>query len=109
MSLVTLAAWAVALGFVHGLGADHLMAIAAMAVDPRSRRSRGYIVQTAVGFAVGHTVVLGVGAALAVTLGVVVPAAVEAGAERVGGLLLMTLGALGLWAVSSGRAYSHLH
>jgi hypothetical protein len=109
MSLFTLATSALALGFVHGLGADHLMAIAALAVDRRAGRTRPGIVQTAVGFALGHTIVLGLGVTAAVLFGLVLPAAYQSGAERVGGLLLVGLGAVGLWGVISGRAYSHLH
>lgn len=109
MSLLPLAASALALGFIHGLGADHLMAIAALAVDRRAGRSRPGIVQTAVGFALGHTIVLGLGVTAALLFGLVLPAAYESGAERLGGLLLVGLGALGLWGVISGRAYSHSH
>jgi hypothetical protein len=109
MSFAALASSALALGFLHGLGADHLMAIAAMTVDGRSSARRIRIVRTAVGFAVGHTLVLATGAALAVIFGLVVPAAFEAGAERLGGALLVALGAFGLWTVASGRTYSHIH
>jgi hypothetical protein len=109
VSFFTLAASAVVLGFVHGLGADHLMAIAALATEGRGRHTRTRIVQTAVGFAVGHMVVLAVGASVAIAFGVVLPSAFEAGAERLGGVLLIVLGAVALWGVFSGRAYSHLH
>src|SRR6187551_1579483 len=109
MSLLALATSALALGFVHGLGADHLMAIAALAVDRRAGRERPGIVQTAVGFALGHTIVLSLGVTAAVLFGLALPAAYEAGAERLGGLVLVGLGALALWGVISGRAYSHLH
>jgi hypothetical protein len=109
VSFLGLAATAVALGFVHGLGADHLMAIAALATDGRSRHTRTRIVQTAVGFAVGHMLVLAVGASIAIAFGIVLPAAFEAGAEQMGGVLLIGLGATGLWGVFSGRVHSHLH
>ena len=99
---------ALSLGFLHGLGGDHLMAVAALAVR-RSERSRAVVVRTAVGFACGHAVVLGIGAVAAVALGVVLPVAVSAGAERVGGALLVALGAAGLWGLLSGRAYGHIH
>jgi hypothetical protein len=107
--LLSLAASAVALGFLHGLGADHLMAIAALSTDGRERPTRLRIVQTALGFAVGHMVVLAVGAAVAIGFGLVLPSAVTGGAETLGGLLLIAFGAVGLWGVFSGRAYSHLH
>ncbi len=104
----TLAMSAVGLGFLHGLGADHLMAIAALAVDGRDRR-RQRIVQTAVGFACGHTAVLAVGAIVAVVFGLVLPAALTTSAERGGGLLLVVFGLWGVWSVLTGRAYSHVH
>jgi hypothetical protein len=100
---------ALGLGFVHGLGLDHLMAIAALAVNGEGPQSRGRVLQTALGFAVGHTLVLACGAALAIGFGLVLPAAAEAGAERAGGLLLVGLGVVGLWGLASGRAYSHVH
>jgi len=110
MQLLVLAGSALALGFVHGLGADHLMAIAALSVDGRVANDRHRRVMTAaMQFAAGHAVLLGVGAAAAVAFGWVVPAAVESGAERVGGGLLILLGAAGLWSVTTGRAYGHLH
>jgi hypothetical protein len=109
MSLLMLAASALALGFVHGLGADHLMAIAALSVDTHAARRRGQVMQTAVGFALGHTVVLSLGAALALGFGWVLPTAFESGAEQLGGAMLIGLGLVGGWSVMSGRAYGHLH
>ena len=109
MSFLALAASSLLLGFLHGLGGDHLMAIAALAVDGRSGRSHARIIRTAVGFACGHALVLGLGASAAVMFGVVVPAAVSAGAERAGGAMLILLGVVGLWGVASGRAYGHIH
>ena len=107
--MLLLSVSALSLGFVHGLGGDHLMAIAAMAVNGRGDRERARVVRTAVGFALGHTVVLAVGATLAVLFGFVVPAAVESSAESIGGALLIVLGTLGLWGVFSGQAFGHVH
>lgn len=109
MSALLLAGSALGLGFLHGLGADHLMAIAAMSVDGRQPQSRTRVIQTAFGFALGHTIVLALGAAVAVLFGVVVPAALSSGAERVGGAMLVVLGSLGLWSVWSGHTYTHVH
>jgi hypothetical protein len=108
MSFLMLASSALMLGVVHGLGADHLMAIAALAVDAPGR-PRGRVMQTAVGFAVGHTLVLGAGVAAALSLGLVLPAAFAVGAERLGGLSLIALGLAGAWGIVSGRTYGHLH
>ncbi len=109
MSFLVLAGSALSLGFLHGLGADHLMAIAALTVDGRARAGRRRVMTAAVQFAAGHAVLLGIGATLAVTFGWVLPAAVESSAERMGGALLVALGAAGLWSVWSGRAYGHVH
>ncbi len=109
MSLEALSLSALTLGFLHGLGADHLMAIAALSVAGPVDRRQARVVRTAVGFACGHTLVLGAGVAAAVAFGLVLPAAVSSGAERVGGAILVTLGMAGCWSVISGRAYSHIH
>jgi nickel/cobalt exporter len=105
---VLLLASAVSLGFLHGLGADHLMAIAALAGgDARSARTRA--VGVAVRFAVGHAVLLGLGASAAILAGWTIPLVVERGGEIAGGVLLIGLGIAGLWAVVTGRVYSHVH
>jgi hypothetical protein len=110
MSFLTLAGSALSLGFLHGLGADHLMAIAALSVgrDAGAGRRRR-VLATAVQFAAGHALLLGLGASLAVGFGWVLPAAVESGAETLGGALLILLGAAGLWSLATGRAYGHVH
>ncbi len=109
MSFFVMASSALTLGFLHGLGADHLMAIAALTTSsaPEGRYTR--ILRTAIGFALGHAVVLGAGAMLAVTAGVLVPAAVSSGAERAGGAMLIVMGLYGIWSVTTGRAYGHVH
>ncbi|MGH9330660.1 MAG: hypothetical protein ACRD09_09465 [Vicinamibacterales bacterium] len=99
---------AVLLGFLHGLGADHLMAIAALAGgNARSARTRA--VGVAVRFAIGHALLLGLGATTAIVAGWTIPLVVERGGEIAGGLLLIGLGVFGLWAVTTGRVYSHAH
>ena len=100
------------LGFLHGLGADHLMAIAALSVDgrvvsPSDRRARALSV--AVRFACGHALLLSVGAGLIVLVGWSIPVVVERGGEMLGGALLVGMGAVGLWGVLSGRVYAHSH
>ncbi|MEZ5318672.1 MAG: hypothetical protein R2752_14835 [Vicinamibacterales bacterium] len=110
MTFVTLAASAVLLGFLHGLGADHLMAIAALSIDGRGDdRRHSRVLRTAVGFAAGHAILLGLGATAALLFGWVLPAAAESGAEALGGVLLIGLGGAGLWTVLSGRTYGHIH
>lgn len=103
---------ALTLGFLHGLGADHLMGIAALAVSPAagggsSQRARA--LGAAVRFAVGHALLLGGGAALLILLDWSLPLAVERGGEMLGGALLIVLGAILLWGANSGRVYGHTH
>jgi hypothetical protein len=100
------------LGFLHGLGADHLMAIAALSVDATvttasARRARALGV--AVRFAAGHAVLLGFGAAILVLVGWSLPAVVERGGEMLGGALLIVMGVMALGGIASGRVYGHSH
>jgi hypothetical protein len=109
---VILLASALVLGFLHGLGADHLMAIAALTVDgtvtsASERRSRALGVATR--FALGHAVLLGIGAGTLVLIGWSIPEIVERGGERLGGVLLVVMGATALWGLVSGRVYGHTH
>jgi hypothetical protein len=112
------------LGFLHGLGPDHLMAIAALSLDSStgpstgaqdalSRRSRA--VGVAMRFAAGHALLLGVGAGLIVLIGWSIPAPIERGGEMLGGGLLIVMGVLTLQhlrrhaaAPRPHHAHSHL-
>lgn len=103
---------ALVLGFLHGLGADHLMAIAALSLGtadeaPAVQRARAFGI--AVRFAVGHALFLAVGAGALIVLGWSLPLVVERGGEMLGGALLILFGGLGLWGVFSGRLYGHTH
>lgn len=86
---------ALVLGFLHGLGPDHLMAIAALSVDTRvdaasTRRARA--VGVAIRFAMGHAVLLTLGAGLIVLIGWSIPSPIERGGEMLGGALLIVMG-----------------
>ena len=102
---------ALALGFLHGLGADHLMAIAALSV--RGGRTRTIALrqpfEVAVRFALGHALLLFLGAAAVLVLGWQSPEIVEHSGERVGGALLIAMGLFTLWVVASERLYGHSH
>ena len=102
---------ALGLGFLHGLGADHLMGIAALSFAPASTGSaqRARALGIAVRFALGHALLLGAGAAALITLGWSLPLAFERGGEMLGGALLIALGVLALWGATSGRVYGHTH
>lgn len=100
------------LGFLHGLGADHLMAIAALSIGTAGetaavRRTRALGI--AVRFAAGHALLLSLGAGALIALGWSLPIVVERSGEMLGGSLLVVLGAVGLWGIAAGRVYSHTH
>ena len=99
-----------ALGFLHGLGADHLMAIAALSLATPlgpARYARAF--GLAVRFAVGHAVLLALGAGLVLFFGWQIPARFEQGGEFIGGCLLIALGLVVGWLTFSGRLYVHAH
>jgi nickel/cobalt exporter len=103
---------ALSLGFLHGLGADHLMGIAALSLSPAgggaaAQRSRALGI--AVRFAAGHALLLGAGAAALIVLGWSLPLRVERGGEMLGGVLLIALGGTALWGAVSGHLYGHTH
>lgn len=107
-----LIASALFLGFLHGLGSDHLMAIAALSLStsgetPAARRARALSV--AVQFAAGHALLLALGSAILIVLGWSLPLVVERGGEIFGGSLLVLFGMVGLWGVVAGRLYGHTH
>jgi hypothetical protein len=101
-----------ALGFLHGLGADHLMAIAALSLGTAGESAsaqRARAVGIAVRFAAGHALLLGLGAGALIALGWSLPIVVERGGEMLGGSLLVALGGVGLWGIAAGRVYGHTH
>jgi hypothetical protein len=71
------------------------------------QRARAFGV--AVRFAIGHALLLAIGAGALVALGWSLPIVFERGGEMLGGVLLIVLGAIGLWGVFSGRVYGHSH
>jgi hypothetical protein len=102
---------ALTLGFLHGLGADHLMGIATLSLAPApggATAQRARALGVAIRFAVGHAVLLGAGAVALIVLGWSLPLAVERGGEMLGGALLIVLGAIALWG-ASGAVYAHSH
>lgn len=100
------------LGFVHGLGADHLMAIAALSLGTAGESAavqRTRALGVAVRFAVGHALLLALGAGALIALGWSLPLVVERGGEVLGGSLLIVLGGAGLWGIAAGCLYGHTH
>jgi nickel/cobalt transporter (NicO) family protein len=106
---VFLASSALALGFLHGLGADHLMAIATLSLSSPAAAARGRTFRIAVNFAVGHALLLTAGSALVIAAGWAIPVMVERAGEVAGGSLLIALGLAGLWMAVTRRVYGHAH
>jgi nickel/cobalt transporter (NicO) family protein len=109
---VLLFASALFLGFIHGLGADHLMAIAALSAAGATESAamqRSRALGVAVRFAIGHALLLALGAAALLALGWSLPIMFERAGEMLGGTLLIVLGGIGLWGVRAGRIYGHTH
>ena len=99
-----------ALGFLHGLGADHLMAIAALSLATPlgpARYARAF--SLALRFAVGHALLVACGAGLVLFFGWQIPVRFEQSGEFVGGCLLIVLGLIVGWLTVSGRLYVHSH
>ena len=99
-----------ALGCLHGLGADHLMAIATLSAG-RAPHERPYsrTFGVAVRFALGHALLLAIGTTLVLIVGWNIPVIVERAGEVLGGLILIGLGAIGLWLGGTRRLYVHTH
>lgn len=92
-------------GLLHGLEPDHLVAISAIAA-----RGTGARLRVGLEFGLGHVLVLGIGAALAVGMRVAIPPELEQGAEIASGATLVALGAWCLVARASTLvAHSHPH
>jgi hypothetical protein len=103
---------ALALGFLHGLGGDHLMAIAALSVDGTERTAparRTRALGVASRFALGHALLLGCGAGLIVLAGWSIPPHVERGGEMLGGALLIVMGLITLQHVRHRARVDHVH
>jgi nickel/cobalt exporter len=111
-SILFLLVSALALGFLHGLGADHLMAIAALSMNggsgDRLAVTRARALRVAIRFAAGHAVLLGAGAGLIVLIGWSIPPHVERGGEMLGGALLIVMGLVTLQHLFAPRPPSPL-
>jgi nickel/cobalt transporter (NicO) family protein len=88
------------------------MGIAALSLSPASGGPAGQRARAlgiAVRFALGHAMLLGLGAAALIMLGWSLPLTFERGGEILGGILLIVLGGLALSCAWSGRVYGHSH
>jgi nickel/cobalt transporter (NicO) family protein len=88
------------------------MAIAALSLGPGAEApavKRARALGVAVRFAAGHALLLALGAGALVALGWSLPLMFERAGEMLGGILLVLLGAVGLWGVVAGRVYGPTH
>jgi hypothetical protein len=100
---------ALVLGLLHGLGADHLMAIAALSVASPNTSTRTQAFRVSLRFALGHAILLAAGTTLAVLAGWTIPILVERTGEVAGGFILIALGLAGLWMAMTRRWHGHAH
>jgi len=86
------------------------MAIATLSAG-RGAHERPYsrTLGIAVRFALGHALMLAIGTALVLIIGWNIPVIVERTGEVLGGIILMGLGATGLWMGWTRRLYVHSH
>jgi hypothetical protein len=86
------------------------MAIATLSAGTAGQAPRyARTVGVAVRFALGHALLLAAGTAFVLMVGWNIPLVVERAGEAAGGLLLVGLGAMTLWAARTRRLYVHRH
>jgi len=86
------------------------MAIAALSLaTPLGPARYGRAFWLAVRFAVGHALLLSIGAAVVLFFGWQIPVRLEQTGEFIGGCLLIALGLVGGWLAWIGRFYAHAH
>lgn len=103
---LTLLAGGLALGMLHALDPDHLLAVANLDHARGGRRAR---FQVCGRWALGHGAALLAIGALALLAGTALPAELGLWAERLVGLVLILLGAGTLWTLIAGEAPLRLH
>ena len=98
-----------ALGFIHGLGADHLMAITSLSIGNASHKVRSSALGIALRFAVGHVVVFVIGMGIVFVLGLRIPFFMDRAGEIISGCLLIILGVVGFFVVLTGKMHGSSH
>ncbi|HEA64923.1 MAG TPA: hypothetical protein ENI02_02140 [Candidatus Aminicenantes bacterium] len=94
------------LGFLHGLGSDHLMAMTTLV--SRGAKSREALV-VGLRFGLGHMATLVFIGSLGIILNFTIPPSLQKGSEILGGTLLVLLGGWTLYDSLKGKFYSHGH
>ncbi len=98
-----------ALGFIHGLGADHLMAITSLSIGNASHEVRSSALSIALRFALGHVVVFVVGMGIVFVLGLRIPFFMDQAGEIFSGCLLIILGVVGFFVVLTEKMHGSSH
>ncbi len=94
------------LGFLHGLGSDHLMAITTLV--SRGAKSREALI-VGLRFSLGHMATLALIGSLGIILNFTIPPSFQKGSEILGGTLLVLLGGWILYDSLKGKFYLHRH
>ena len=94
------------LGFLHGLGSDHLMAITTLV--SRGAKSREALI-VGLRFSLGHMATLALIGSLGIILNFTIPPSLQKGSEILGGTLLVLLGGWILYDSLRSKFYLHRH
>ena len=98
-----------ALGFLHGLGMEHLMAITTLVRGTTAGRPQSSVFWLGLKFGLGHMSLLAVAACAGLLLRFTVPPRFELSMEFAGGLLLVALGLRVLLDLRGNRGVIHAH
>lgn len=94
------------LGFLHGLGSDHLMAITTL-VSRGAKSKEAFIV--GLRFSLGHMATLALIGSLGIIVNFTIPLSFEKGSKILGGTLLVFLGGWILYDLLKGKFSLHRH
>jgi len=101
------------LGLLHALDADHIMAVSALAYgktsDGKGQRSRSQTVQFCIRWAIGHGGILLLLASLIIFAGIALPESVSFFAEKLVGIILISLGVWIFWQFYQNRLQLRVH
>lgn len=96
------------LGFIHGLGPDHCLAIGSLA-GGGGNAPLGRAARVSLRFGVSHSIVLAVCAGAAILLGFVIPESWEGALEVAGGIALLGMGVWTIFSARDFRIHRHEH
>ncbi len=101
------------LGLIHALDADHIMAVSLLASRTRQLTNKISMVVTTVGYclrwALGHSAILMIVGFLLFFLNVQLPEALQIAAEKLVGVILITMGLMISWQLWRNRVQLQVH